>query len=157
MVSQLTRDRQTHWVTGTSAPCTGVFKPIWFDAGMPDIGPLPDAEYNKATLWWLHETLHREVLRDYASRQPLFREQADVLEAGFIAQARELSDAPAKERRSFSQRCFDQAREATLEWRAEVAKKPLRRRLPIWYAVAWNRLNQLAGLAAPVRGRKRQT
>jgi dipeptidase len=155
MVSHLTKDRHTHWVTGTSAPCTGVFKPVWFDAGMPDIGPLPDAEYNKASLWWLHETLHREVLRDYATRQQLFREQADELEAEFVAQAEKLMHAPAKERRVFSQRCFDRAREATLEWRSEVAKKPLRRRLPIWYAVTWNRWNRQAGLAAPVRGRRK--
>jgi secernin len=157
MVSHLAKDRHTHWVTGTSAPCTGVFKPVWFDAGMPEIGSLPGAEYDKAALWWLHETLHREVLRDYASRQPLFRKQADALEAEFVAQAEELMDAPAKERKAFSQRCFDRAREATLEWRSEVAKEPLQRRLPIWYAVAWSRLNRQAGLAAPATGRRRET
>ena len=152
MVSHLSKERHTHWLTGTSAPCTGVFKPFWFDAGMPDIGPAPEAAYNKAALWWMHETLHREVLRDYASRQPLFRGKADTLEASFVQQAGDLMAASAEERRAFSQGCFDQAREATLEWRNEVAKKPLMRRLPIWYATAWNRLNRRAGLAAPVRG-----
>ncbi len=134
-----------------------MFKPVWIEAGLPNIGPAPEAAYNKASLWWLHETLHREVLRDYASRQPLFREKADGLEASFVAQASELKGAPPEKLRAFSQRCFDRAREATLEWRAEVAKEPLRRRLPIWYAVAWNRLNRLAGLAAPVRGRRQGT
>ncbi|MGD8822094.1 MAG: C69 family dipeptidase [Anaerolineales bacterium] len=155
MVSHLTKDRPTHWLTGTSAPCTSVFKPVWFDAGMPDIGPAPGARYDKAVLWWLHETLHREVLRDYASRQPLFRDQADALEASFVSQAQELMGASADKRRAFSQSCFDQSREATLEWRSEVSKEPLKRRLPIWYAISWNRLNRLADLAAPVRGRRK--
>ena len=31
LVSDLRDDGATHWVTGTSAPCTGVFKPVFFE------------------------------------------------------------------------------------------------------------------------------
>ncbi len=41
MVSHLRGDGHTHWVTATSAPCTGVFKPVWIDAGTPDYGESP--------------------------------------------------------------------------------------------------------------------
>ena len=35
LVSHLGRSGATHFVTGTSAPCTSVFKPVWLDAGLP--------------------------------------------------------------------------------------------------------------------------
>ncbi len=41
MVSELSQKDQLHWFTGTTAPCTGIFKPVWFNAGLPDIGPIP--------------------------------------------------------------------------------------------------------------------
>ncbi len=56
----LQKECQTHWATGTSAPCLGVFKPIWIEGGvLPDIGPLPKGTFNPQTLWWQHERLHR--------------------------------------------------------------------------------------------------
>ena len=41
MVSHLSEGANTHWLTGTSAPCTGIFRPVWIDAGLPDTGPPP--------------------------------------------------------------------------------------------------------------------
>ncbi|MCC6717041.1 MAG: C69 family dipeptidase, partial [Acetobacteraceae bacterium] len=48
-----------HWVTGTSAPCTSIFKPVFLDAGLPAQGPRPGDRHDPATLWWRHEQLHR--------------------------------------------------------------------------------------------------
>jgi secernin len=71
MVSHLKDGVHTHWVTGTSAPCTGVFKPVWLDAGLPNTGHSPTSTYDKASLWWRHESLHRATLRDHATCLPL--------------------------------------------------------------------------------------
>jgi dipeptidase len=64
MISHLSPGLHTHWVTGTAAPCTSTFKPVWIDSGLPDMGPSPRGTYDDATLWWRHENLHRDILRD---------------------------------------------------------------------------------------------
>ncbi len=148
MVSRLTPESQTHWLTGTSAPCTGIFKPVWFDAGLPDLGPSPAGHYDQATLWWRHESLHRAVLRDYATRLPLYREERDDLEARFIRTATELQNSSPAERTAFSAHCFAEADEATARWTAQVRAASIKQRPPLLYAIAWRGFNRRANLTA---------
>ncbi|MCB0037641.1 MAG: C69 family dipeptidase, partial [Anaerolineales bacterium] len=84
MVSHLTPAQQTHWVTGSAAPCLSLFKPVWIDAGLPDMGARPTATYDEAALWWRHEALHRHILRDYAAYAPLIQLERDTAEAKFL-------------------------------------------------------------------------
>lgn len=144
MVSRLTEAGHTHWVTGTSAPCTGIFKPVWLDAGLPDTGPAPTATYDEASLWWRHEALHRAVLRDYATRLSLYRHERDALEAEFVRSAADLADSPAAERAAFSERCFAEADEALTRWVQLVRAAPIRRRQPWLHALAWRGFNRRA-------------
>jgi dipeptidase len=144
LVSHLTPERQTHWVTATAAPCTSLFKPVWMDAGLPDLGPSPTAQYNAATLWWRHEALHREVLRDYQTRLAVFREERDRLEREFLAGAAEVAGAPAEVRAAFSAQCFARADEALARWTAQVRATPPKGRLPFLYAQAWRAFNRKA-------------
>ena len=84
-------DLPTYWLTGTSAPCTGIFKPVYLGgAGLPDLGPEPTGDYDPESLWWTHERLHRAVIRDYATRLPLYRAERDALEAKFLSEAAEI-------------------------------------------------------------------
>lgn len=146
MVSQLSPERQTHWVTGTSAPCTGLFKPVWLDAGLPDQGERPGKTYTRGARWWQHETFHREVLRDFAPRLSLFRASRDALEAEFYQRAQAMLDAPPQARAALSQECLREADQFYQEWRPRVAAKPLSKRLPLLYAIAWQGFNRDAGL-----------
>lgn len=56
------------WLTGTSAPCLGVWKPVLLHddvgRGEPPVSERADLE----SLWWRHERLHRQVLLDYDPR-----------------------------------------------------------------------------------------
>lgn len=150
MVSHLAPDCQTHWLTGTSAPCTGIFKPVWIDTGLPDLGPAPTGTYDQATLWWRHEALHRAVLRDYATRLAVYREERDRLEADFITEAERLrrpsetSEARQAERAALTSRCFAQADEATARWLEIVRATPPRQRRPWHYALAWRSFDRQA-------------
>jgi len=36
-------------LTATSTPCIGLYKPVFVEAGLPDIGPEPRAEYDPRT------------------------------------------------------------------------------------------------------------
>ena len=117
MIAHLHPDLQTFWATGTSAPCTGIYKPLWFDgAVLPDIGPVPGDRYNSRCLWWLHEVLHRSVIDDYAHRISLYSEERNHLEAGFIKEASML----AKNRYAFSTAAFGEAHVKTREWIEKV-------------------------------------
>ncbi len=71
LVAHLHPERPTLFVTGTAAPCTSLFKPLWLDTPLPDPQPTPVGTYDPQTLFWRHERLHRAVLRDYPARTRL--------------------------------------------------------------------------------------
>ena len=65
-------------------------------------------------LWWAHEDLHRETLRDYAGRLPLYGAERDALES----RLREQADAArsAADRSSCTQAAFAASAEAEARW-----------------------------------------
>ena len=154
MVAHLLPDLPTFWLTGTSATCTGIFKPVFLGgAGLPPHGPEPTGLYDPKTLWWTHEGLHRAVIRDYAGRMPLYREQRDALEASFVIEADEmrarlgsasLEEHPA-ELAALTRSCFDRAADATSRWRKTVSSAPVRKRPSLLFSLAWDILNRRAG------------
>jgi dipeptidase len=146
MVSHLIADQQTHWLTGTSAPCTGVFKPVWLDSGLPEVGLSPQGIYDAACLWWNHETLHREVVRDYAVRLPLYKAERDELERKFIRDWEDTQLAPLQARAELTARCFSEAGQATKRWIESVRSIPVQNRSEVLYALAWRNFNKQAGL-----------
>lgn len=89
MVSRLTRDGSTSWLTGTSAPCLSVLKPVPLGMGPVDTGPAPRASgFDGESLFWRSERLHRAVLRDYAPRRAAFEAERKTLEArAMVAEA----------------------------------------------------------------------
>ena len=109
MVSHLHPEQPTHFLTGTSAPCTSIFKPFWLDADLPDMGPMPEGHYDAATMFWRHEALHRATLRDYAALMPLYADDRDALERQFMEGALDCTKASVDERSAFAAQCFAQA------------------------------------------------
>jgi secernin len=122
LIAHMTPQRQTYWATGTSAPCTGIFKPIWFkDRVLPDIGPEPGGTYDSGCLWWLHEELHRSVLKDYDHRMTLYRQERDELEDCFMQRA---AAASAKDLWEISVKAFEEAHIKILKWIETVKNAP---------------------------------
>lgn len=152
MVSRLsTEPTDTHFVTGTAAPCTSVFKPVWVDAPVPDTGPSPTDEADEEALFWRHERLHRETLRDFPARLAVYEDERDALEAEIVEDALELAeeDASADERDAYSEDCFERAASATVEWTESVAEAPVEKRLNFLFRRAWNEYNESADLRLP--------
>ena len=83
-VSELSDEGTLHWATGTSAPCTSIFKPFRVDEPV-DLGRSPDDRFDERTLWWRHERLHRWALRDPAAALPLFSGERDEVERRWLA------------------------------------------------------------------------
>jgi len=130
LVAHLKSDLHTYWATGTSAPCTGIFKPVWLGPSpLPDIGPTPEGTFHPDALWWHHEKLHRSVLLDYPRRIEIYREERDALEGDFLDKATRVG---AGERSELSSWAFTRAREATDRWTEQV------RGLPIQGRARWN-------------------
>ena len=154
MVAHLAPRVPATWLTGTSATCTGVFKPVYLGgAGLLDLGPGPVGAYDPDSLWWAHERLHRAVIQDYATRLPLYQEDRDSLEATFLFEAAEMyeryrgasPDQRAEPLAAFTAGCFGRATEATARWTGAVRSTPEQHRPSILFRSAWNRFNKQAG------------
>ncbi len=139
MVAHVTADDVTVWLSGTSAPCTSVFKPVWFEGGLPD-EPRPGKRFDASTRWWRHELLHRETLRNYPERIATFARDRDDLEREFLAGA-----ATTVDRAAFTAECFAEAAEAEEKWLAAVQGVPAAGS-PALYQRAWRTWNDLAGV-----------
>ena len=144
LVAVLTPESRTFWATGTSAPCTGVFKPIWLEGDvLPDLGPAPEGTFREDSLWWRHERLHRRVILDHETRIQAFRGDRDRLEAEFLAAA----DTVAPEGRfALTREAFQRAFSAEDEWLEAVERTPVRRRPNAIYRSYWAKQNRKAGL-----------
>jgi dipeptidase len=154
MVAHLAKDLSTYWLTGTSATCTGIFKPVYLGgAGLPDLGPEPTGVQDTESMWWAHERLHRAVIRDYPGRLPLYRAERDALEASFLSEAADiyrqtcgLGDSErAQPLSDLTASCFERAATATARWTERVSSVPVRQRPPMPFSLAWNIVNRQAG------------
>lgn len=115
-IAELRPDGVHHWVTGTAAPCTSIYKPV-----DPDTPVDIDAE----ALWWAHERLHRRTMRDPATLLPLYRAERDELEAAWFAE------------RPASAEAFAEAESRLATWTARVESAPNADVRPAWLRRYW--------------------
>ncbi len=144
LAAHLTPISPTYWATGTSAPCTGIFKPMKFEKhGMPDSGPVPGAAYDDRCLWWRHERLHRSILMDYGIRLSAFSDARDALERSFIEKSAETA---GEKKTPLCREAFKQAEGLTRTWTQRFEARPVKNP-PGWaYRRYWQALNQKAGV-----------
>jgi len=134
------------FVTGTSAPCFSIFKPVFLDVELPWTYPQPTPEtYHPGHLWWAHERLHRRLLFADRIAAVTFREERDAMEREFIREAFDLLGAPKASRQEFVNRCFRRAQEFEQRWLARLARRKPRRtkwgyRLYWWWLNRRNRM-----------------
>ncbi len=141
-VSRLSRNPSSganesrHWLTGTSAPCLSVLKPVPLGRGRVDTGPFPDAHrFDPWSLFWRAEVLHRAVLRDYERRRESFEVERRSLEsrALFATSAAEASAL------------FAEHGERAVAW-AERVSQTSPRTLPTPFDVFWRVQSRHDGL-----------
>ena len=143
MIVSLEEGNPLVFTTGTSAPCTGIFKPCWVDAPSQDQIPLPQDYYDPKTTFWSHERLHREVLLNYTDRLASYQSDRDQLEEEFIQGALALKKVSPEERTAFSEQCFRQAADAEEGWLERVQLLPEKKSL--LHTTAWHGYNKEAG------------
>ena len=141
MVVYLDGNSPIIFATGTSAPCTSIFKPLWV-ASTPTLGPVPTSQADSDSLFWSHERLHRATLLNYPERIKTYASDRDELESKFMQGALNLTKASAKERADFSADCFREAAQAEKEWLKRIEQVPARRK--VLHSSAWNGFNKKA-------------
>jgi secernin len=145
IVSHLHPDHPTHFITGTAAPCTSLFKPVWVDVALPDMGT-PIGTYDATTLYWRHEALHRATLRNYDALIRRYQPERDTLEAAFLDRSLAAADRPAGERIALATRCFAEAYAAEARWLDRVAEADVEEHRRWLHALAWAQFNQQADI-----------
>jgi secernin len=137
MVSRLSPRGAVHLMTGTSATCLSVFRPVGFDAEVPyhALGPAT----GEPDLWWRHERVHRHVLFDEAARGRLVSER-DTAEGAILGRLdRDPGDVTLADMR--------EADEIAREWQGASVRRwgqaAPRVRPTTPYRAFWWRLNRL--------------
>ena len=138
MVVHLDKSNPIIFATGTSAPCTSIFKPFWIDAASSlNLGPVPTFQTDSSSIYWTHEKLHHATLLNYPERIKTYAADRDEMEKRFIQGALELQSATAKERAEFTNQCLAESTAAEAEWLKRVEKIPAKRK-SLLYSIAWN-------------------
>lgn len=127
-VSRLSANANDVWLTGTSAPCLSVLKPVPFGTGLVDTGPPPNAHFEGASLFWRGERLHRTVLRDYEIRRASFEPARAELEARATRET------------------WSEHRHVVLDWTRRAEATPPHRR-PKLFDMWWRRQSSKDGIA----------
>ena len=142
MVSEIRRGRTVHWVTGTSAPCLSLFKPVVLGLPLPDHSPAPSDRFEAESLWWRHERFHRAALKDFHAGHALIATERDALELAFQARVDSAGDDHALS--AAITLCWREAEDAEARWRGALpASAGSKSRSG--YDRSWARLNQVAG------------
>jgi len=149
-VAHLKQDLQVHWVTGTSAPCTSIFKPIFLPkCGLTLDLPKAEGQYNNNTLWWQHEKLHRLVLMDYQKRLNAYRDARNDLEGKYMMETRRivekistpLTQKNIEELGSLTDKAFKRSMKKTQEWIKKVKTLSIESKPSYFYRRRWRKLN----------------
>lgn len=145
MVSELWADGGIHWVTGTSAPCTSIFKPVFLDA-MPERRDLrPTDRCDVETLWWRHEQIHRAAITsDFARFLCAIAPQRDALEAEFVTRAAAVRGGTREDRMKVVAQCWAEADAMEQSWLAQIGKWATAKPSP--QREGWAQMNALAGM-----------
>lgn len=145
MVSRLSDEGDLHFMTGTSAPCTGIFKPLWIDSALPKIlEEIPSEHFDNRSLWWKHEILHREVLRDFRSRINKLASQREMLEKNIVEKAQKVNGESKTLREKVTQDSFFLSWEFTNQLIREFQVERLSNKQNFFYQLEWNSHNKKA-------------
>ena len=145
LVSSLAPGVSTHFVTGTAAPCTSLFKPIWVDTPVEPDKPAAGKTFDAESLFWNHERLHRLVLKDYQRGMQIIAPRRNELEADLMKQALAATTSGLKERQAVVDQAFEKARSFDDECRAAFQSQPAVKAQGFLSSHAWRKWNKAAG------------
>lgn len=147
MVSKLTADSPTHWVTGTALPCKSIFKPAWIESGLlPQTCESEAGRYDERNGWWLQERLNRALLSAPKGLVAEYSRQKQAVEKSFLDSVLSSTAETVQQKRQLTARCFSQARDFTVKWIRDLQAAPAQKTKDFFYAARLRKLNKQAQL-----------
>ncbi|MDA3872036.1 MAG: C69 family dipeptidase [Candidatus Marinimicrobia bacterium] len=143
-ISYLYPDNPLIFATGTAAPCTGIFKPVWTDVELPNMGQKPTGVYDNTSLFWQHEILHRNILNDHQTFVSLFKSKRNDLEEKFLNSALSNLQSSRAERKKITDRCFKESEKAENDWLKLIKKSKIKKQQKLLHKLAWKKFNKQA-------------
>ncbi len=144
LVAELSKDQQTYWATGTSAPCTGIFKPLRFgNTEWPDDGLGTEPGSTNTSRWWRHELLHRSILTDFNKRLAAIKSEQNKLEQHYSSLVDETKTADISKHTIDA---FNTSDQLEANWQARINKLPVENRPRNYYRRYWKHQNRAAGI-----------
>ena len=141
-VAELRPEGARHQVTGTSAPCLSLFKPVSVTEPLA-LGPEPTGtDDGGQSLWWRWERLHRRGLADLGEAGRRIGAERDAVEARWEAEG------------TPPQVAFEEADALLERWLAPLEQQPLVERRPWAARRYW--ASRVAAACAPQPGRRTQ-
>ncbi|MDZ7898115.1 MAG: C69 family dipeptidase [Arcicella sp.] len=152
MIVEIRKDNPiTIWFTGTSNPCLSVYKPFFLGGNgiLNETFQNPEAKFDRKTLWWIAERLHRLGNLNYPKLKEIINPERTQIQAVFLAEEEKLinENASLETLQDFSKNSFQTAFKALIDWNNKAAKIA-------WRPTSWNpfyyfsrrRMNSKVGL-----------
>ena len=147
LICRLSEAGDLHLVTGTSAPCLSLFKPVWMEADLPESGEVkPGGEYDARSIWWQHELLHREILKDFNQRSRMIQPERGEFESKWIESALKGSRGSGKAKQQMMDQAFREAGELTRKWYEKVKQQEISKKNAFYYNLEWRNHNRKANI-----------
>jgi secernin len=144
MVAELANGKDLFWLTGTAAPCVSLFKPVWMDAGIPEVEQYPEGIYEPETIWWRGEELHRKAMENYPEAIALIGSDQKRLESAWIAKAHDLHKKNSATRFDFTESTFREADRMSKGWLEKMKGGGYRKSMPFYYTSFRKTVNKQA-------------
>ncbi|MCH7763952.1 MAG: C69 family dipeptidase [Candidatus Marinimicrobia bacterium] len=141
MVAHLSDNGFTAWVTGTSAPCTALFKPIDITDAQLLENKIPGKVFDADSLWWRHEKLHRSILQDYANRIKIIEREQREFEKTLI---NSFSTSTGAEKMDITLKAFKNADALTTKWLTKLNSSTPLSNMSWLYHRYWKKQNRTA-------------
>ncbi|MBM3137843.1 MAG: peptidase U34 [Chloroflexi bacterium] len=146
MVSRLSLEGDLHFLTGTSAPCTSLFKPVWLDLALPNIGePHPKNKYDERTMWWRHERVHRKMLENFGDYHAAYQVERNQIEEELISKSMEAIAGPTSIRQKIENEGFTSSETLDNKFMDEFKSNPSPDDQFLLHRIEWKGHNLKAG------------
>jgi len=142
LIVQLTPDRHVNvFMTGTSAPCLSIFKPVFFGCSLDNRA---GSSYSPDSLWWFHETLHRSLLNRSGKTIFEFWTERTQFEETLWKEFRKIETASVFDQCLFSKDFFQKSHLFESQWIEKLKTIPPKRHF--FYSSYWGRLSRRNGV-----------
>lgn len=139
MVVENDGEKLVVWVTGSSAPCLSLFKPMLLEQNENYFGERPSINYDSSSYWWKQERIHRTILLNYQELSKEYQKERDEMENSFV---HDFSDSSNQLRTI--ENCFEKAKIFQDKWVELLKKKKINKNVNILYSSFWKNNNKLA-------------